>query len=861
MDPVHDGHLKNYSPNQVTNGGPIILVQAENEFSAGATRSPYMQAIIDLYRANGVVIPITRNDQHSGQAGNFSPDLPGPGQVNIYCNALQAETRILKDQIVGLKSNLSIILLTKQWPQFGGGFLLNWGAGALGGTGYEKYTVNLTNTDFASFEVPPMTNLGFLKAFTLQVLFGGTNWGGTAAPVSYTSYDYGGGSFLRISRDLLAANLLANRTNYTTSPLIHTAELRNPDTGAGFYVTRHDSSPSLGLTTTQILVTNYVFGQSKTTILYSTAEIMTWTIYTLNGSTFIPMKSGDTSIVVVLLDKQTANQWHAPIIAGSGEFGNFFSVGSNETYTLHSPHLRVADTLFSGSLLPVCQHSLVLSEMARTKQSARKSHGGPAPSKPLASRTLKNTSLAVKTAAKAGAKQKVIGRQVDKNNATHSELALLIQGGHRMEDGDGASQWCSNCANGGTMTGCCACPRQVCTKCIVVPDDVNGDEYKLYCPFCWSRPKNSVVPGNLGGPLKPYQGLFRDNQPLPALKISGMFQLRGQWPIIDTTPMAVVSIRLHGTPLIGDPANLVYNYVVPYYSDGSLALFSIEYDLVHKWDLFDAAIDEITEHLEGYDKVVVYVTTHTDPVTGDIHTTNGGESASAVGEVKWTAAAVMTWLISKQVLAALLPETLQNVVRKAKISMLFLLACGSLHSQTESRQQVAEFMQTSGFQMTWGFTAEDFLPNTAALFMQEQALSFLINNHAKSIQHLLATQYEMGVHTALVVYLLGGSAFRYTWAHPAIKPYGHFLPRQCPTCHCPSSWGIVEVTAQYVQIRCIFPECASLPTKYARGRASPLQKNVDIKARRVEGEWYGEWIIGSGIGGGQEMPIFKDLTV
>ncbi|KAJ7354055.1 glycoside hydrolase superfamily [Mycena albidolilacea] len=71
--------------NQITNGGSIILVQAENEFSAGTTQSSYMQTVIDTYRANGIVVPITHNDQHSGQAGNFSPDLPGTGRVNIYC--------------------------------------------------------------------------------------------------------------------------------------------------------------------------------------------------------------------------------------------------------------------------------------------------------------------------------------------------------------------------------------------------------------------------------------------------------------------------------------------------------------------------------------------------------------------------------------------------------------------------------------------------------------------------------------------------------------------------------------------------------------------------------------------------------
>lgn len=61
--------------NQITQGGPskfcnrksdgqspdpmisiVILVQAENEFSASAANNIYMQAIIDLYRANGIVV-------------------------------------------------------------------------------------------------------------------------------------------------------------------------------------------------------------------------------------------------------------------------------------------------------------------------------------------------------------------------------------------------------------------------------------------------------------------------------------------------------------------------------------------------------------------------------------------------------------------------------------------------------------------------------------------------------------------------------------------------------------------------------------------------------------------------------------
>jgi len=52
--------------------------------------------------------------------------------------------------------------------------------------------------------------------------------------------------------------------------------------------------------------------------------------YTLGGSHFIPMQIDGNSVVVALMDKATANQWHAPVISGHGSFGNYFSIGTNE---------------------------------------------------------------------------------------------------------------------------------------------------------------------------------------------------------------------------------------------------------------------------------------------------------------------------------------------------------------------------------------------------------------------------------------------------------------------------------------------------------------------------------------------------
>ncbi|KAG6881739.1 hypothetical protein C0992_000309, partial [Termitomyces sp. T32_za158] len=50
----------------------------------------------------------------------------------------------------------------------------------------------------------------------------------------------------------------------------------------------------------------------------------------LTGSQFITIQHNQGTVVVIVLDKFTANTWHAPVIAGEGDFGQFFSIGTNQ---------------------------------------------------------------------------------------------------------------------------------------------------------------------------------------------------------------------------------------------------------------------------------------------------------------------------------------------------------------------------------------------------------------------------------------------------------------------------------------------------------------------------------------------------
>jgi hypothetical protein len=59
---------------QITNGGPVILLQVENEYAGGD--DVYFSIVRDQYRNNSIVVPLINNDiNHGGRQRNL---------VNIY---------------------------------------------------------------------------------------------------------------------------------------------------------------------------------------------------------------------------------------------------------------------------------------------------------------------------------------------------------------------------------------------------------------------------------------------------------------------------------------------------------------------------------------------------------------------------------------------------------------------------------------------------------------------------------------------------------------------------------------------------------------------------------------------------------
>lgn len=72
--------------------------------------------------------------------------------------------------------------------------------------------------------------------------------------------------------------------------------------------------------------------------------------YALGDPAFTTIQAGSQSIVFITMQKEIALQWHAVDIPASGDFGNYFSIGTNQSILIGGPYL-VRSASIAGSML------------------------------------------------------------------------------------------------------------------------------------------------------------------------------------------------------------------------------------------------------------------------------------------------------------------------------------------------------------------------------------------------------------------------------------------------------------------------------------------------------------------------------
>ncbi|KAK8046304.1 putative beta-galactosidase A [Apiospora saccharicola] len=259
---------------QITNGGPIILFQPENEYTWANDYIPfpdgaYMEYVMKQALDAGVVVPFISND--AAPLGHNAPGT-GVGEVDIYGHDGYPLGFDCSNPTVwpadGLPTDWRALHL-QQSPstpysinEFQAGSFDPWG-----GPGFEQCS-QLVNQEFERVFYKNNFAAG-VSILNLYMIFGGTNWGNLGHPGGYTSYDYGSvikedrtiarekyselkleANFLMVSPGYLTATPAVNATHAYSdnADIIITPLLGNNTADGSFFVVRHTDYTSLAST-------------------------------------------------------------------------------------------------------------------------------------------------------------------------------------------------------------------------------------------------------------------------------------------------------------------------------------------------------------------------------------------------------------------------------------------------------------------------------------------------------------------------------------------------------------------------------------------------------------------------------------
>ena len=191
-----------------------------------------------------------------------------------------------------------------------------------------------------------------------------------------------------------------------------------------------------------------------------------------------------------------------------------------------------------------------------------------------------------------------------------------------------------------------------------------------------------------------------------------MFQFHGpgreNWPKIDTTPLAIISIHLEG---IVDSTSLVtYHHLAPWLQ-GNLVLVDLVFNFDDPQNNFQSQLDSMLQEFEEgnykeyihfylfflelnisirWTRFLVVISTHSDPRTGDLHIAPGNTGSVPVDEVSFLSFFVIIlnfWTLF-QLFQVIFPERFHKILQRDKKNILNLLACGALSSRPKSREDV-----------------------------------------------------------------------------------------------------------------------------------------------------------------------------
>ncbi|KAG2739974.1 hypothetical protein P692DRAFT_20754205, partial [Suillus brevipes Sb2] len=138
----------------------------------------------------------------------------------------------------------------------------------------------------------------------------------------------------------------------------------------------------------------------------------------------------------------------------------------------------------------------------------------------------------------------------------------------------------------------------------------------------------------------------------------------------------------------------------------------------------------------------------------------------------------------------------QSLLDHADESYLWLFCCGSIVNNTSSFAG----LQRAVLSATIAFNAKRFQPAFASHLLLAFTEQVLVERCPIRLAFgdMLAQSYKLGRHTDVILLTTAEDSLqisKFTWGDVGTKPWGGFLPIQCPACGWTDSWRSAYVRA------------------------------------------------------------------
>ncbi|KAG1790600.1 uncharacterized protein HD556DRAFT_1310397 [Suillus plorans] len=405
--------------------------------------------------------------------------------------------------------------------------------------------------------------------------------------------------------------------------------------------------------------------------------------------------------------------------------------------------------------------------MVKSKQTCKKSTGGTAPR------------IALSLLASTGAVT-APGELNVREPSEHNEFCLICRDGSVGED---------------CLFLCSTCPRVMCSNCMNIPPAsahaVQADDVTFVCISC-----HVGMERHGRASQSPYFGFYRKGQPL----LPSFLQIRATLEVslhsqLSSAPTLMLHLVLVDHDVTGGCFELASEFLRPYFPSGGFEFRSIVFDIgnASKIDEYRLQATAIIQSLmsSNWARVVVAITNHTDNEHGDPFIGYEGNKKSYVSA---RVHSVLDVLLSPW----------HPLIHGAAESYLWLFSCGALINNVTSFSGLQQAVIDHRITATIGFNAVRFQPSFATHLLLAFAELVIIECLPIHIvfPDMLGQSYKLGRHTDVFLLMPDNSGSlavtKFAWTHSQLRPWGQYLPVQCPQCGWSNAWCSVNMHKDYI---------------------------------------------------------------